>query len=266
MGMTPDMKAADKSPLRFFVLVLAISLPFWLIGGLSGIDLLPGLPIAALMACCPVIAAAILTQRADGSAGVRALLRRSFDFRRVKSKIWYAPTLLLMPLVSALSFVMLRLGGTPVPDPQIALLPTAALCVVFFVGALGEELGWSGYAIEPMQARWGALKASLLLGAIWAVWHYPALAQTQRSLEWIAWWTVGTVAARVIMVWLYNHAGRSVFVTALFHMMVNVTWQLFPVNGSFFDPRVSGLITALIAVMIVIVWENAATAQKRPAR
>jgi membrane protease YdiL (CAAX protease family) len=40
------------------------------------------------------------------------------------------------------------------------------------IAALGEELGWSGYAIDPMQARWGALKASILLGIFWAVYHY----------------------------------------------------------------------------------------------
>ncbi len=42
---------------------------------------------------------------------------------------------------------------------------------VYFIGALGEEVGWSGYIIEPLQNRYGALKASLVLGIIWAVWH-----------------------------------------------------------------------------------------------
>jgi len=55
-------------------------------------------------------------------------------------------------------------------------------------------------------------------------------------------------------VWLYNNTGRSVCATALFHMTINVAWQLFPVHGSYFDPRSSGVITALIAVIIVGVW------------
>jgi membrane protease YdiL (CAAX protease family) len=62
------------------------------------------------------------------------------------------------------------------------------------------------------------------------------------------------VASRVIIVWLYNNTGKSVFVAALFHAMINLTWQVFPINGSYYDPRVTGLITALVAVAVVIVW------------
>jgi uncharacterized protein len=128
------------------------------------------------------------------------------------------------------------------------------LCAGLFVGALGEELGWSGYAIDPMQARWGALRASLVLGLIWASWHYIALFQVDRSVAWIAWWTLGTVAARVIIVWLYNNTGKSVFVAALFHMTINLTWQLFPIGGSFYDPRVTSLILVVVAASIMLTW------------
>jgi membrane protease YdiL (CAAX protease family) len=51
---------------------------------------------------------------------------------------------------------------------------------------LGEELGWSGYALDPMQARWHALQAGILLGLVWAVWHWVPLVQVHRSAEWIA--------------------------------------------------------------------------------
>jgi hypothetical protein len=37
--------------------------------------------------------------------------------------------------------------------------------------------------------------------------------------------------------------------------MSNLTWQLFPINGSYYDPHVTGLIAAAIAVVVVIVWE-----------
>ena len=38
----------NRSPLKFFLLVFALSLPFWLAGTLTGLQLLPGLPVAAL--------------------------------------------------------------------------------------------------------------------------------------------------------------------------------------------------------------------------
>ena len=89
---------------------------------------------------------------------------------------------------------------------------------------------------------------------VWAVWHYVPLLQVHRSLEFIAWWSLGTVAYRVIIVWLYNNTGKSVFVAALFHTMIDLTWQVFPINGSYYDPRVTGLITAIVALVVVIVW------------
>jgi membrane protease YdiL (CAAX protease family) len=209
-----------------------------------------------------MVAAMILVYRENQLAGVAALLKRSFDFKRIKAKIWYVPVLLVMPIVSVLSFGVLRLTGTPVPFPQIALLPTLLLGIVFFIFALGEELGWSGYAIDPMQDRWGALRASLMLGLVWAIWHYVALAQADRSVAWIGWWTLYTVTQRVIIVWLYNNTGKSVFVAALFHMMTNICWQLFPISSSYFDPRVTGLILALFAV-IVIIWRPQTPARYR---
>jgi len=245
---------SGRSPLAFFTLVFALAIPFWVIGGLTGLQLLPGLPVTALMAVCPALAALILAYRKNRSAGVTMLLKRAFDYKRITAKIWYAPILLLMPVVMVLSFGVIRLTGTPVPAPLISVVPTLILFIVFFVAALCEELGWSGYAIDPMQHRLGALQASIVLGSVWAVFHYVALVQAHRSVAWIAWWSLGTVALRVIIVGLYNNTGKSVFAVALFHMMINVTWQLFPVNGSYYDPRISSSISALVAVIIILVW------------
>jgi uncharacterized protein len=250
----PIIASPSRSPLRFFLLVFALSLPFWVAGALTSFQLLPALPLSALSFLCPVTAAAICVYRENRFAGVKELLERAFDFKRVKAQIWYVPTILLMPCIMALSYVALRLMGVPLPAPQFSLGKVLALFVAFFIGALGEELGWAGYAIDPLQERIGALQGAFLLGAVWAVWHYIPLLQAHRSLEFIAWWSLGTVASRVIIVWLYNNTGRSVFVAALFHTMMNLTWQLFPINGSYFDPRVTGLISAIVAVVVIIVW------------
>jgi len=254
-----------RSPLTFFLLVFAFSIPFLVAGALTGSQLLPGLPFSALGFLCPAVAAAILVYRADGRAGVFALLKRSFDFKRIGAKAWLLLLILLEPIIMALSYLVIRLTGVTIPLPQISVLPALALFVAFFFGGLGEELGWSGYAIDPLQDRFGALKGSLLLGVVWVVWHYIPLLQAHRSMEYIAWWSLGTLAERVIIVWLYNNTGRSVFVAAVFHAMSNLTWQLFPVNGSYYDPRVTSLITAIVAVAVVIVWgQHTLTRRKTP--
>lgn len=244
----------NSSPLKFFLLVFTLSIPFWLIGAMTKLQLLSGLPADALMFVCPTIAASILVHRENTTGGITGLLKRSFDYKRIDAKVWYAPILLLMPGVMLSSYGVMRITGTHVPPGKISFLPTFALSIIFFVSALGEELGWSGYAIDPMQRRWTSLQASIVLGLVWAIWHVIPLVHAQRSPEWIAWWSLGTVAARVIIVWLYNNTGKSVFAASLFHAMIDVTWQLFPIHGSFYDPRITGLITAIVAAIVTVVW------------
>lgn len=58
--------------LSFFLLVFALSVPFWVIGAATGVELLPGLPVAGLMAFCPAIAASILVGDVPGVLRERA--------------------------------------------------------------------------------------------------------------------------------------------------------------------------------------------------
>ncbi len=47
---------SKRSPLTFFALVFGLSIPFWLIGAATDLQLMPGLPLSALMAFCPLAA------------------------------------------------------------------------------------------------------------------------------------------------------------------------------------------------------------------
>jgi membrane protease YdiL (CAAX protease family) len=252
--MTTPFITERRSPPKFFLLVFALSIPLWLIGAVTPLQLLPGLPVSSLMSFCPLIAASILVYREDKTAGVTELLKRSFDYRRIRAKVWYVPTVLLMPGIAILAYGLMRLVRLPLPAPQFPGLAALAMFLAFFIAALGEEVGWSGYVIDPMQDRWNALQASIFLGLVGAAWHIVPLAQADRSPIWIAWQCLTLVASRVLLVWLYNNTGKSVLAAALCHAMVNVSWQLFPNHGSHYDPRITGLITALAAVIVTVVW------------
>jgi membrane protease YdiL (CAAX protease family) len=251
--ITPFNKE-KKSPLKFFLLVFALSLPLWLIGALTPLQLAPGLPVSSLMSFCPMIAALILVSRERKRAGIIGLLKRSLDYKRIKKKVWYIPAVFLMPGIAGFAYGLMRLMNLPLPTPEFPGLGALFIFLGFFIAALGEELGWSGYIIDPMQERWNTLQASILLGLVWAVWHLVPLMQAGHSPSWIAWQCLNIAASRVLLVWLYNNTGRSVFASALCHATVNVSWQLFPNNGSHYDPRIIGLITLLAAAIVTVIW------------
>ena len=167
---------------------------------------------------------------------------------------WLVPVLLLMPTVSIAVYGLIRSTGMPMPTAQIHLGAALLLFAAFFVGALGEELGWSGYALEPMQARWGALGASLRLGLVGVLWHLTPLLTIGRSLTWIAWWCLYALTFRIFTAWLYNNTGKSVFAAALFHATLNLAYALFPIYGSHFDMRFGGLVMTGTALVVVAVW------------
>ena len=189
----------SRSPLPFFLLVFGLSVPFWWIGIVTDLQLLPGLSVSALMAFCPMVAALLLVRQESSTTAIQGLLKRSVDFRRITDKRWYLPVLLLMPLVSLVVYGLMRVLDLPLPasptpaqsGAQLAaglpIMPALLMFIAFFVGALGEELGWSGYILARLQTRWTALQSGLILGAVGVAWHLvPLLVIMHRSSAWIA--------------------------------------------------------------------------------
>jgi membrane protease YdiL (CAAX protease family) len=139
--------------LTYFLLVFVLTVPFGLFGG-GKLPLPINLLVGALVTFVPVTAAAILPYRQYGLMGVKELLMKAVDYKKIKNRIWYLPALFLQPLIYFLSYLIMRLVGLPLPDQiNIPLLPVPIFFVMFFIGDAGEELGWSGYAIDPMQKR-----------------------------------------------------------------------------------------------------------------
>lgn len=86
------MRASNNSSVAwFFGLVLILSLPFYALGATrSALPFAPTLPISALMACVPMIAAMILVARQNGSKAARQLLASAFQVRIIPN-VWWGP-------------------------------------------------------------------------------------------------------------------------------------------------------------------------------
>lgn len=258
----------SRSPLKFFALVFALSVPFWLIGAATDIQLTADLPISALIFFVPAIAAAILVFREHGTTGVRALLERTLDYRRIRDKRWYLAIVVLPVGVYALTYVLMRNLGLPLPALQFPVIAALGALAAFFIAAQFEELGWTGYATDPLLARWSAFQTGILLGLVMVAFHLVPLLQHGRPLGWIAWWSLSTVSMRMLQLWIYNNTHRSVFAVVVFHAMTNLC-NIGPLTD--FGPAgfpleaqlISALVLAFAAAIVVFAWGPRTLARPR---
>ena len=127
---------------------------------------------------------------------------------------------------------------------------------LYFIGAAGEELGWSGYATEPLQTKFGAFKASLILGLVWAIWHIVPYIEMGKTFNWILLQCLSTVLLRVIMVWIFNNTNKSIFAMTLFHTMINLSPYLLTIDNVNFNPFILTVSLFICAVTIIIFWQT----------
>jgi membrane protease YdiL (CAAX protease family) len=261
----------NRSLLNFSLLEFALSIPFWTLNALAGAGVIPNLQMLnASWSLTPMMAAVILIYREDGKAGVKELFKRSFDYKRIKSKIWYLPVLLLEPFIVFVQYGLALLKGIPAPAPQFTWLVPLAY-IGFFFGVFAEELGWMGYALDPMQERWSGLKSSIILGIMWATFHAPVWVLVGASFYWAFWQFIYVVATRVLFIWLYNNTGKSLFAIALIHPGMGIYWYLWPVSAnlgipSFYDPRNLALTAIVLATIVTFLWGSKTLAEYRYVR
>lgn len=234
----------------FFLLVALCSLPFWVAGVVTDLTITSQLSVASLMIVAPFAVAVVLTTREAGLPGLCLLLRRAVDPRLRSGLVWYLPVLVLMPALTVLQVILLRSVGRAIPAfelaPQVLLVDLA----LFWLAAMLEEVGWTGYATDRLRAHHGLIATGLILGVAWVAWHIPAMVAMPGDPGWsfIVLQCGVLVAMRMVMVWVYEGSGRSLFAIIALHAVSNVsTMTLFPVYGSHYDPL------AALAVMIIVV-------------
>ncbi|WP_373551167.1 CPBP family intramembrane glutamic endopeptidase [Haliscomenobacter sp.] len=256
-----DTYKGTRTPLKFFLLVYGFSIPLWIIETMIDIKGLPlDIPITDIAAAfTPLIVASILIYKEEWHSGVKRLFQRILDFSRITKKIWYVPIIFLPFLLYLLIYLIIYFIELPLP--RTFFIPFQSILFIFplfFIGAICEEIGYMGYAIDPMQERFGALAASIMMGIPWVIWHYPSIIQQGHHLSWIAWATLGTVAVRVLIVWIYNNTGKSLFACILFHTMLNLGRPLSPqddLHNPLVDyPEIHYSVFAITAVVVVFLW------------
>jgi membrane protease YdiL (CAAX protease family) len=177
----------------------------------------------------PSFVALGLTARADGRAGALALLRRSLQWR--VSARWYVFAAGYMAAIK-LAVALVHRGATGA-WPRFGNEAWYVIVVAIVISTpaqAGEEIGWRGYALPRLAARFGLAGGGILLGIIWACWHLPLFffpgADTYGQSFPV--WALGVTALSVAITWLYGHTNGSLLLVMLMHSAVNQTLGIVP--------------------------------------
>lgn len=256
-----------KQPvLAFYMLAFAITWLGWLPQAAHAHGLFPfDSPVFYVLGGVgPMLAAYIVLRVLHGENATEELFAPLLRWRVGIG--WYAVALGGYAVVWLAALALRGELGTAVDlvTPSLALLATFA---IRFVAAIPEEVAWRGFALPRLQARHGALAASLIVGVFWALWHLPLLLikGDVMSTYPLAPYFLEVIAISVVYTWLYNSTRGSVLIVTIFHAASNVVGPFLGVEQT--------VAAVLVAAALVILWgparlarHNAPTPQYQPVR
>jgi uncharacterized protein len=240
----------------FFLLAYGFSWLFWLAPafGLRGAA---GAVLLYIGVFGPAVAAATITRLTGGS--LRAWLRGVMRFRAAPQ--WYA-TVIGFPilLVAAITVAFVATGGaiesSLVGERLASYVP---LVIVWTLAGVGEEPGWRGFALPHLQQRLTPVRATLVLGLAWALWHLPLLAAADEPSHGLAaaplvgvslLFIAAIVGYAFFYTYLWNRT-RSISLAILLHGSITAA------NGAFVllpsDEQVGGTYAHLQALTTTVV-------------
>jgi membrane protease YdiL (CAAX protease family) len=222
---------------KFFALVYVVSWICWLfVAWLGGGTFAPNSSVAAIAApifyvgvFAPAIVALLLSIFERGRPGAAELLKQIANFP--KQARWYVFAILYMAAIKLSAAVLHRLAFNAWPafgtEPLILMAIATMISTPF---QAGEEIGWRGYALPRLSARFGSARASLLLGVLWAVWHLPQfyIADADTYHQSFLVWSAQVVAMSVTFAWLYARSGGSLLLVMLLHSAINNSKDVVP--------------------------------------
>jgi membrane protease YdiL (CAAX protease family) len=235
----------------FFILTFGIS---WG-GGILG--------ITAVFPFGPSVAGVILMLLTYDRAERRDFWHRVIDLKRISPR-WYLLIFLIFPVLMAASIILDVLLGGSLPGmaqlSQIAGEPLQLLVIVLttlVIGALSEELGWRGYALDVAPERWGTLRAGLFIGIFWWAWHLPLFASPGTLQYQWGWFTLmfwvyalTVILLSMLMAWICLNNRASILTAVLLHFSFNFTLGLIaPFSNRFF--LILFIWLSLVSVLIV---------------
>jgi membrane protease YdiL (CAAX protease family) len=227
--------------------------------------------LSLLIGWVPGIAAILVSAILAGRAGVRDLLGR-FLVWRVGIQ-WYLVGFFLLAVIilGGIGIHVLFGGAMPVIPALNSAWWEVALGFLLFiiVGSLlnTEEIAWRGFVIPTLQARYGALAASLLLVIPESLLHLPYF--WNRDVDFyqtvgVFWFTAFSVAAVFIYTFVFNKTKGSLLIVTIMHASQNA-WSNLLSDNTLRPFQFTVALIWMIAIALIFITKGRLGYENHPA-
>lgn len=136
---------------------------------------------------------------------------------------WYLMALLI-PFIDLFVLLILALFGTPISLAEHSTLeyPKRFFTTLLIAGSI-EEFGWRGFLQPRLQKRFSALLSAIIVGLLWAVWHFPVVyfgGASYNPDDFFGFLIILPLWS-IIMAWLYNSTRGALIIPMLYHAATN---------------------------------------------
>jgi len=207
----------------------------------------------------PALVAIWLTGTREGESGLRALFARVVQWR--VGLRWYVFALgyMLAIRLAAAALQRIATGTWPQFGHTSWLLVVTAIAISTPVQA-GEEIGWRGYALPRLGAKYGYGIGSAILGVLWALWHLPVFFMLPGNGNYgqsFPLFFAGVIPLSIAFGWLFVNSKGSILLAMLMHAAVNNTHDIVLSGYAAIGPL--SFNTTLVAwLTIALLWVGAA--------
>ena len=258
-GAAPSARSPRRPLLTFFALVYLTTWICFIAARSAGAL---KWPLLILGSFTPSAFAVILTAKNEGRGAVRALLRRLLQWR--VGVRWYVFALGYMTAIKLVVALIYRAATGAWPQfgsyPAWYVVLATWLAAMILGGPLGEEIGWRGYALPRLQQRFGMAVGSVVLGGLWALWHWPVFfipGLDQYGQAFVP-YVLYVTALSVAFAWLFNNTAWSLLLAILMHTAVNQTKDIVTSMAPAPGNPLALHATAIAWLTIALMWLAAA--------
>ncbi|MFC2072193.1 CPBP family intramembrane glutamic endopeptidase [Chloroflexota bacterium] len=244
----------------FFVLVLLIGF------GMVVPLMLTGNALFGLLAASSASIAGLITAASTGN--LKWLLSGFLRWRC--NPLWYIIAIFIPAVTILISIGVSRVFGNQF---QIQCTVSLASVVPIFLmitlqAGLGEEIGWRGFVTPKLMEKRSALKSSLIVGAVWSVWHAPlyffpgfiqyTLVQEIGFPLTVISYSANVFALAIVHSWIYEASNRNLWLPILLHGSLNAFASFFAYSNfevyGISVVMINVLLWVILAVAVVLIY------------